>query len=391
MSSQPPHHHTASANTPTSSSTTAASSAPASTALAPEPVASTAPMSESSPLAMLERSFTALVTGPTPLSLDLRTVPGAAAVGLPARVMGMGEVRSLLLHPSTSYDARDAIWTAVINRARAHAGATTPSPSPGPAPAHRRADPGEARDAPAGSGLGGDPAWVVASVALTLPGLRRMAGRLARRVSIDEVADLESEMLTGYLTALRTIDTTTGRIASRLCWAAYRAADRHRVSDPAASGVVAGLGSSTPPPRPFGHPDFVLARVVADGVLSEYEAELIARTRLEGTTLKALAFEWALPHSTLSDDRARAETRLVAVLDPHATHQRKVTERSRSRTGPDSDPRNQGLEDAGQARTTALTTIGSAIPTIAGTGDPAAGPSTQGGADGEATSDRNAA
>lgn len=262
-----------------------------------QPASSTAMSSEPSPLDAVGSAFSALVSGPRPLAVD-----GAAiGAGLPARLLGLGEVRALLLHPATSYETRDLVWAHVVTEARA-----------------------------------GDPAWVIGAVGLGLPGLRRMAARLAARMPRHQVPDLEAEMLTGYLTALKTMELGTGRIASRLCWAAYRAADRCRTSDPVRSGVVTPMAGSMPPTRQWGHPDFVLARAVTDGLLSDYEAELIARTRLEHLTLNSLAVAWALPVSTLADDRARAEDRLVEVLDP-TRHSRpgEVTDRSRSATSPE--------------------------------------------------------
>ena len=97
-----------------------------------------------------------------------------------------------------------------------------------------------------------------------------------------------------------------------------------------------------PPPHPWGHPDFVLARAVAHGVLSGYEAELIAATRLEEATLTDLAQRWGLPRATLAGDRARAEARLVEAL-----HQAgKVTIRSRIRSVPDSHGPGADSKDA---------------------------------------------
>ena len=250
-----------------------------------------------------ESAFAVLVTGPAPLSLDAATVEAA---GLGRCDMPMDRVRDRLLDRGVGYEVRDRVWTEVVDRAR-----------------------------------GGDPAWVIAAVGLCLPGLQRIAARLARTVPADQVPDVESELLAGFLSELKVIDTSSGRIAARLCWAAYRAADRYRSADPYRAGVVVPLADSAAPPRPWGHPDFVLSAAVADGVLTEYEAELIATTRLEAVTLDQLSTAWRLPRSTLADDRARAERRLVA----HLTSSGRVTTRSRSGARPDSedlDPDSQG-------------------------------------------------
>jgi hypothetical protein len=271
---------------------------------ATRPVAgSRAPSSPASVLQAAGAAFAALVTGPAPLSLDAAAVEAA---GLGGGVLPMDRVRDRLLDRSVGYEVRDRVWTAVVDRART-----------------------------------GDPAWVIAAVGLCLPGLQRIAARLARTVPADQVPDVESELLAGFLAELKVMDTSSGRVAARLCWAAYRAADRYRRADPARAGVVVPLADSAAPPRPWGHPDFVLSAAVADGVLTQYEAELIATTRLEAVTLDQLAAAWRLPRSTLADDRARAERRLVTRL----TSTGRVTTRSRSRAWPDfeaADPDSQG-------------------------------------------------
>jgi hypothetical protein len=139
------------------------------------------------------------------------------------------------------------------------------------------------------------------------------------------------------------VDASAGRVPARLYWAAYRAGDAYRHSVPARTDVVVPLTESAAPPKPWGHPDFVLTRAVTDGVLSGYEAELIGTTRLEDVTLDQLSTAWGLPRSTLADDRARAEDRLVT----HLAATGKVTVRSRSGTTPDlapSDPDSEGAQ-----------------------------------------------
>jgi hypothetical protein len=74
------------------------------------------------------------------------------------------------------------------------------------------------------------------------------------------------------------------------------------------------LATSCPPALPWGHPDAVLHRAVTEGVVTGYEAELIARTRLERIALNDLAAVWKIPASTLAADRAAGEDRLVAYL-----------------------------------------------------------------------------
>jgi hypothetical protein len=59
------------------------------------------PRPSPSPLDTLEDAFRLLTGGPSPLVLDGREV----GRDLPARPIPLGELRSMLLHPSTSYRA----------------------------------------------------------------------------------------------------------------------------------------------------------------------------------------------------------------------------------------------------------------------------------------------
>ena len=84
--------------------------------------------------------------------------------------MPLDELRVLLLHPATSAGARNAVWAELVRRARA-----------------------------------GDPAWTVGLAGIAMPGLRRAAGSLAAAYRGDP-ADLQAEILTGFLAAVRALD-----------------------------------------------------------------------------------------------------------------------------------------------------------------------------------------
>lgn len=261
------------------------------------------------PLEVLDAAFTALVSGPEPLSLD-----GAAlGHGLPRRVVPLGELKAVLLHPSTGYPAREAAWAELVTRAR-----------------------------------GCGPAWVVGAAGVALPGLRRVAARLAADYPGTEVAECDAEVLTGFLEALHRIDTATGHLPGRLCWAAYRAGRAACRREAAAAARRAPAVFSVAPPRPWAHPDLVLAEAVKAGVIGVFHAELISATRLGGLYLPTLAEAMGTNAHSLRRRRQRAERRLVAWLG----------ERNRevwvSRLGPE-----RGLEGCGST----------------GDGDPAGGPS----------------
>jgi hypothetical protein len=218
-------------------------------------------------------TFNWLVTGPEPVSLNGRLFPG-----LPYRRIPLDEVRDLLLARRCPQAARDAVWAHLVLLCRTQ-GAT----------------------------------WTVAAVGVALPALTSMAAALTHRFAADP-ADIHAEVLKGFLSELSIIDLRPPRIMARLRWAAYRAgynALREALAGP--TPMAPGF-RSTPPQPPWGHPDLVLARAVADGVLTETEAGLIGATRLEEISVA----DWAVRHQTgewaVYKARKRAELRLAAYL-----------------------------------------------------------------------------
>jgi hypothetical protein len=226
-----------------------------------------------SPLDHVEAAFRLLVTGPGPL-----TVHGARiGHGLPRRPIPVDELRCILRHPSSSA-ARDPAWREVIRLTRT-----------------------------------GQPEWTIAAVALALPGLRRLAGQLARGYDGDP-ADLDAEMLTAFLDALKCIDPDRSRIALRLWRAARSAGIKLRHADALHAGRHTPAEESSLPPRPYGHPDFVLADAVRQDVITAAEAELIGATRLEGLALADAADNLEISYNAAKNRRWRAETRLVEAI-----------------------------------------------------------------------------
>ena len=139
-----------------------------------------------SPLSSADAAFRLLTQGPKPLSVDGQLIGGT----LPPRSIPLDELKRLLLRPVTGAATRDAAWKVLVTRSR--------------------------RDGPS---------WVIGTVGVALPGLRRAASRLACGYGGD-TADIDAEVLTGFLTALRSADVSRPAIAARLRWAAYRAALR---------------------------------------------------------------------------------------------------------------------------------------------------------------------
>jgi hypothetical protein len=191
------------------------------------------------PLDQLEMTLRLLCTGPNPLAVDGRRL----GHGLPRRRIALDELAAVLAHPSTSQAAKRAVWALLVTRAR-----------------------------------GGEPGWVVGTAGVALPGLRRAAARLPQA----DRADVEADLLEGFLTALATVETNRPGICGRLCNAAHALARaRLRAEHATASGQGHFAAVSMLPPAPYGHPDLVLARAVRAGVLTAAEADLIGVTRLE--------------------------------------------------------------------------------------------------------------
>ncbi|MEA5358243.1 hypothetical protein VA596_01740 [Amycolatopsis sp., V23-08] len=235
---------------------------------------------EASPnsLDIARNTFTWLVTGPHPVSLN-----GRLFAGLPDRHVPLDEVRDRLLARRCPQATRDAVWAHLVLRSRTE-GAT----------------------------------WTVAAVGVALPALTSAAATLSHRFAGDP-ADVHAEVLRGFLTALSTIDLRPPRIMLRLRWAAYRAGYDALAEALAGPTPVAPGFRSTPPHAPWGHPDLVLARAVADGVLTRTEAALIGATRLENMPVT----DWAAQHQTgewaAYKTRKRAERRLAEYLREGAT------------------------------------------------------------------------
>lgn len=228
---------------------------------------------EASPFATLERAFALLTAGPRPLALDTSGIEG-----LPDRAVPLGELRSRLLHPSTRYPTRDAAIAALVTRARTEGGA-----------------------------------WTVGLAGVLLPGLRRALLPLVSACP-GKGADLEAEMLTGLLAALAGIPAGRARLAGWLTGRAFDAAKGLLRSELGERARPCHLAASAEPPPPYAHPDFVLLRAAAAGVICAEDAELIGATRLGDVPLADAATELGLSYVAAHQRRLRAESALVAWL-----------------------------------------------------------------------------
>src|SRR6266536_1381700 len=165
----------------------------------------------------LAAAFRLLVTGPAPLAVD----GGEIHPSLPPRAVPLDELRDLLLDGHTSNPVRNAALGELIRRAKEERGA-----------------------------------WVIGLAGVLLPGLRRVAGRLAWDFP-GNTADIDAEVLAGFLESLNRLEPSGEHLASRLLWPAYRHARRLR--PPTYGGPRAGalrVSSSAPP---------IVARICSKG------------------------------------------------------------------------------------------------------------------------------
>jgi hypothetical protein len=218
------------------------------------------------PFDVAATAFRLLTTGPGPLSVDGAALGG----GLPARRIPLSELASILMHPSCGYTTSDRVWRLLISRARTEG-----------------------------------PAWVVGAAGVALPGLRQAAYRL-RHYS----GDVQAELLTAFVAASRTVKPGGAKVAQRLLSATFTAARAALHADePTRTNAPVQV-----PVTATGHPDMVLARAVAAGVITAAEAELVGGTRLEGVSVAGYAQRLGKAPKAVYKARDRAEERLVAAI-----------------------------------------------------------------------------
>jgi hypothetical protein len=220
-----------------------------------------------------QRAFDLLTCPPAALEFDCRGIPG-----LPRRLLPLDELRRALIRDTTPRASRDQVWRELVSRAR--------------------------RDGPD---------WKVAAVGIAMPGLRRRAGLLASGWR-GETADLDAELLAGFLERLASIDVEAPNICQRLIDAGARAVRRSRRHLQDLDTVRVAHSWSLPPTRPGDHPDYVLARAVTAAVIGPEEALLISATRLDDVHLQAVADHLCVSVTAASSWRRRAERRVAAAI-----------------------------------------------------------------------------
>ncbi|WP_435090647.1 hypothetical protein [Micromonospora aurantiaca (nom. illeg.)] len=165
-----------------------------------------------SPLDAMDAAFADLTRDPDPLSLDLD--PLAGQLGADTDLLGgdrAAGVAAVAAGPSARLHGA-VVWRELTRRAHLNR-----------------------------------PAWVIATVALAMPALRRYAGRLHTGWAGD-AHDLDAEILTSFLTALRDqVDLARPAPYAAQCMAAWRAGHELRQRDGAEALPVDDLEHVTGP------------------------------------------------------------------------------------------------------------------------------------------------
>ncbi|MFI7639253.1 hypothetical protein [Nonomuraea sp. NPDC049400] len=233
------------------------------------------PLTDRSPLDVAEHVFQLVACAPGGLTLDGKELSHE----LPRRQILLTELRDLLTSRTLCNTTRDVVWRELVIRAR--------------------------RDGPQ---------WLVGAVGTAVPALRRICGRLCLYPVAGDPADIDTEVLTAFIAAVKDIDLDLPNVLPRMCAAARRAGERARQNAEAEAARPISVHASKRPAAPWGHPDLVLGDAVAKGVISELDAELIGLTRLEGRTLAEAAAAPGLTCEAAKKRRQRCEPVLVAAV-----------------------------------------------------------------------------
>jgi hypothetical protein len=259
-----------------------------------------------SPLAAADAAFAVLTCEPAPLTLDLDTCDADA--GLPGGVVALPALRDWLLAHPRAYTARDTVWRELIRRAR----------------------------------LDG-PAWVIAAVGMAMPALRRYAGRLCAGYPGD-AADIDAEILTGFLSALRDrVDVAKAAPYAGLCAAAWRAGHRlrHQATEYTPVDNIEHVTGPRTPRVPYGHPDLLVQRAVGLGLLDACDEQPYIDVRLGRRAIEPIAARLGITVDALRmrlgriDDRiadALASGLLTGVASPQAAHENAAKAQHRAAT-----------------------------------------------------------
>ena len=224
-------------------------------------------------LTTAESAFELLTCEPAPLAFDARPVPG-----LPDATLPLNELRVLLMYERYDSDTTDILWRQLASHAREWG-----------------------------------PAWVVGAIGVALPALTHLAAKISRGQAW-LADDIDSEILAAFLHALRTIDLNAPRLWLRMCWTAWRAGTAVVKADDGEELPLDLPSGSRTPRMPYGHPDLLLGRAAAAGLITKAAAELISATRFGDALIEQLAAEQGTTAPALRMRRRRAERAVAAAV-----------------------------------------------------------------------------
>lgn len=247
-----------------------------------------------SPLSVADAVFTALQRGPDPLAIHPSELTGPSTAlsdgtDLPLvvgrRPIPLARLAELLRRADATVEFKNRAWSALVTRAQQHGGA-----------------------------------WTVGAVGVALGPLVCLTTELANGGRLSR-PDLDAEVLAGFLAALATVNPAAKAVFPHLMRQARRAGLGWLRHQRAADTPIGHTWfDSSPPARPWGHPDLVLADAVAAGVITAYEAALIGATRLDRLPLRTIAGRDNTELEALYKRRRRAEHRLAVYLAGRITH-----------------------------------------------------------------------
>ncbi|MCG5215468.1 hypothetical protein [Streptosporangium sp. KLBMP 9127] len=176
-------------------------------------------------------------------------VNGTLAPDLPQRRVALEELRRLLTHPLMSNATRDLVWRELVTRARV---------------------------------LGA--MWVVGAVGVALPGLRAIAGRITSGYVAGDAADIDHEVLSSFIKAVRSIEVDQPSIRPRLYDEARLAGERLRRLAESGTCHRLPINVSVPPAHPSSHPETggvpdCLSQTITSPCVGDAGAEASARSR----------------------------------------------------------------------------------------------------------------
>jgi len=240
-----------------------------------------------SPLDNIEHAYLRHAYGPDPLAFW-----GGYTTGLLAKEVGLPELTGILTARKTPVELKDQVWSSIVRQARVN--------------------PRE---------------WGVVAAGISIRALRKAVKRASYHApNIDIQDDLESAAISAFLESINTVDTTKPQICARLCQDAYVSARQYALDlKQYQETLCSGVFESHPPPDQAKHVDLVLVAAVAEGIITQLQADLILETRLEKYSLRESSGQHSIAYHKAKEERRIAECGLYEWITGHASEKHEVT------------------------------------------------------------------